>query len=151
MIVEEKKIEDDEDSKSNKSSAFMSQSSDLNSVESEEPNPYYYSDNSEIFALPNISTIDTHLDNFVKSISQDHSELPPTFMLSIMIEEVLPRPDSGFLKRMLRMSEIPVGMVEGIGEPILYFRVGSECHVSVGLIQIQDQPASAFRLTGPHR
>lgn len=67
-----------------------------------------------------------------------------------MIEEVLPRPDSGLLKRMLRMSEIPVGIVEGSGEPVLHLRVGSECHISIGLIKIHGNGSNAVDISGPH-
>lgn len=98
-------------------------------------------------ALPNIHLIDNHLDYFVQTLNQSENRL--TYMLSIMIEEVLPRPDSGLLKRMLRMSEIPVGVVEGSGEPILHLRIGSECHVSIGLIKINGE-GSSVDISGPH-
>lgn len=98
-------------------------------------------------ALPAIHPIDTHLGYFVQTLNQSENRL--TYMLSIMIEEVLPRPDSGLLKRMLRMSEIPVGVVEGSGEPILHLRVGSECHVSIGLIKINGE-SSPIDISGPH-
>ena len=48
------------------------------------------------------------------------------------------------------MSEIPIGKVEGSGEPILHLRVGSECHLSIGLIKLNQDPAP-FEITGPHR
>lgn len=97
--------------------------------------------------LPVIRPIDTHLDTFIQTLDQIQHN---TYMLSIMIEEVLPRPDSGLLKRMLRMSEIPVGVVEGSGEPILHLRIGSECHLSIGLIKLNKDASDSLQLTGPH-
>lgn len=99
-------------------------------------------------ALPEIRPIDTSLGDYVQSIGSSEDKL--TYMLSVMIEEVLPRPDSGLLKRMLRMSEIPVGVVEGSGEPILHLRVGSECHISIGLIKINGGSNSPMHISGPH-
>jgi len=97
--------------------------------------------------------IDTNLGDYIHSLMHQNNECmkPMTYMLSIIVEEVLPRPDSGLLKRMLRMSEIPVGMVEGSGEPILYLRTGSECHISISLIELNNNSSQSMHLTGPHR
>eukprot|EP00210_Caulerpa_lentillifera_P002288 g2198.t1 len=141
---------------SENSSMFLSQSSELKSIDNEnstETNSPVQNSVSESLALEaTISMIDNNLGEFVRSLMHENNKRKPamTYMLSIMIEEVLPRPDSGLLKRMLRMSEIPVGMVEGSGEPILHLRIGSECHISVSLIDLNDTPSESIRLTGPH-
>ncbi|CAD7701132.1 unnamed protein product [Ostreobium quekettii] len=69
-------------------------------------------------------------------------------MLSVVVEEVLPRPDAGLLKRMLRMTDVPVGVLEGGREPILHLRASSECHLSVGLAQVQGAEGGV-RVVGP--
>ncbi|GMH33574.1 hypothetical protein BSKO_01408 [Bryopsis sp. KO-2023] len=71
-------------------------------------------------------------------------------MLSLVMEEVLPRPESGLLKRMLRMAEVPMSKVEGCKEPIFNFRVASECHFSVGMIVVQDNN-TGIEISGPVR
>ena len=140
---------DDASGSSTSSCASREASSELNGDEKKALEEELSESETASPPLPVVRSIDTQLGSFVQSL--EHKDANPAYMLSVMIEEVLPRPDSGLLKRMLRMSEIPVGVVEGSGEPILHLRIGSECHISIGLIKLNDETSSSFDISGPHR
>ena len=95
-----------------------------------------------------LELIETELDEFIATLDSPPNSATSIFMLSVVIEEVLPRPESGLLKRMLRMTDVPVGVLEGTNDPIIHLRASSECHFSVGLAPIQDA-LSDLKVTGP--
>lgn len=96
-----------------------------------------------------IEVIDEDEEDFICSLKSSQVSNQTVCLLTLAIEEVLPRPDAGFLKRMLRMAEVPMSKVDGFNEPVFNLRAGSLCHISIGMFTLET--GLDYEISGPFR
>lgn len=98
-----------------------------------------------------VEVVDSDMDNILAELNTSNPDNKQAiYMISLVVEEVLPRPDAGLLKRMLRMAEVPTSCVEGFPEPIFNLHPASQCHLSIGMIAVHGLDAR-LNISGPIR